>query len=91
MGEQDTMEALAPVLDINHRFTVRKDFLVGIGTSAIDIFVADMATLAVDTLAVSIGTLVVGTGEGVIDTSVLDNGEAAIATDENEINIKRAT
>lgn len=89
--DRDITEALVPVTDINLHFTVLKDFLVGLDTSVIDIFVADIDTLVVPTEEEVIEGMVACTGVVDIDTSVVDNGEAAIATDKNGINIKRAT
>jgi len=76
------MEALAPVTDINLHFTVAKDFLRGIGTPVIDIFVVDIDILVdIDTSVVGTAGegMVVYTGVVVIDTSVADTGEEAIA------------
>jgi hypothetical protein len=74
--DRDIMEALAPVTDINLHFTVAKDFLRGIGTPVIDIFVVDIDTSVVGTAGEG---MVVYTGVVVIDTSVADTGEEAIA------------
>ena len=80
MEEQDIMEELEPVTDINLHFTVLKDSLGGIGTSAIDTSVAVIEGMVVHTGVVGIDTSVADTGEEVIEVVIID--------DVNDINIK---
>ena len=91
MVEQAIMEALVPVPDIGHHFTVRKEFLVGIDTSVIDIYIADIdttiggiivvdtdGTLGVDICAAGTGMLAADTVVAAADTSAMDRREVAI-------------
>lgn len=73
MAEQAIMEALEPVPDIGRHFTARKEFLVGIDTSVIDLYIADIDTL--------IGGIFVVDTDGTLDVDICAAGIGMLAAD----------
>ncbi len=85
MAEKAITAALVPVPDIGLHFTGRKDFLVGIDTSVIDIYIADIDTSTGGIFVTDIdGTLdvdICAAGTGMLaaaDTSAMDDREIVI-------------